>query len=530
MAQSKNFSIFLLKENFNEENALKADHRLGDPVTDAKHLPQGATLYIDEPKEKNPWWKSYWGIQQDLKQTLCGAIVFIPVESHCFAITFGHTYHNLLDESYEYDFGLKTALNCFDPDKLKSTDILQPETSKRSRIQAPIAADLTFFDINRDESIIKKMSGKVLKEYQEIFRNITGANSVKICSKVQADGIAELCKKLLVLYLKDDYKKNFPDIQNIVPVKDPSEISSLNDELIKVFGDAPKELVLTVPEIIEDEPLSISYKVGREKGNIYDDVLIYNYRQELETHGQSDISIETLKKHRLNMQDENGNVKHVFSIYKCLLFDCNMGDEYYHLCEGEWYRIDKEYCSKLNHEIDTYFTQYDILQSCNEKYESGYNDKIATINDGVYCLDMSNIAPPKQTQVEPCDIFCVKDSVNQLIHIKISTKSAPLSHLFNQGLNSVELIRVNSESKGKFMELLRQKNCSDFQDNDKYAVIYGIITTKGVEKKSEALPIFSRISFRRCSRILKSMGIACSIVLIPDKVDRKKLEKETKSK
>ena len=104
MAKSRTFCIYLLKEGFNAGNALKTDHSLGDPA-DASQLPEGATLYVLDKSPSQPWWKAYWGVSQNLRQVLKGAIVFLPIGERCFAITFGHTYHFLKDESYEYDFG-----------------------------------------------------------------------------------------------------------------------------------------------------------------------------------------------------------------------------------------------------------------------------------------------------------------------------------------------------------------------------------------------------------------------------------------
>lgn len=80
----------------------------------------------------------------------------MPVNDNWIALTFGMAYHQLKDESYEYDFGLRTTLNAVDPDKIKSTDIFKLENARRQRIQTPVASNLNLFDFEQDESIIKK--------------------------------------------------------------------------------------------------------------------------------------------------------------------------------------------------------------------------------------------------------------------------------------------------------------------------------------------------------------------------------------
>ena len=107
-------------------------------------------------------------------------------------------------------------------------------------------------------------------------------------------------------------------------------------------------------------------------------------------------------------------------------------------------------------------------------------------------------------------------------HIKISTRSSMLSHLFNQGVNSVTLLRLKEEARTKLKELLHYQNeyvtAIDRQD---FFVVYGIITTKDATNKSRNLPLFSQISLLRIIRELNVMKIGCSICFIPDEVDRR---------
>jgi uncharacterized protein (TIGR04141 family) len=65
------------------------------------------------------------------------------------------THHKIKDNSFEYDFGLRTTLNALDPSKIKSTDILQPESAKRQRVQSPIALSLNFLTLDMTNLLSK---------------------------------------------------------------------------------------------------------------------------------------------------------------------------------------------------------------------------------------------------------------------------------------------------------------------------------------------------------------------------------------
>ena len=181
MSKSRPFSIYLLKTGYDATNSLKENHHLKDTV-DARSAPEGASLFILDSAPTDPWWKHFFGIQQEIKQVSKGALVFLPVRERTFALSFGHVYHKLKDESYEYDFGLRVTLNCVDPNELKSTDTLEPGAARRQRTQVPIGSDLTYFDFYRDSSILKSLTGKVKGQYANLFKHATGSSSLLISS------------------------------------------------------------------------------------------------------------------------------------------------------------------------------------------------------------------------------------------------------------------------------------------------------------------------------------------------------------
>jgi uncharacterized protein (TIGR04141 family) len=524
MAKSRGFSIYLLKDAFNAQNSLKDEHGLELVSEENTNLPEGAIMYIADRPSNEPWWKDYWGISKNLFQVQKGALVFLPVENRWMVLTFGMTYHQLIENCYEYDFGLRSTLNTLDPEKIKSTDVLEPESAKRERIQSPTASNLTFFDIKQDESIVKKLTGAVRLEFQDILTNITGASSLRITSKLKPNEITGLCENLLDIYNRLDYLETFPDIQNILPLKDPDKLLELNQQLIIAFNDAPRELVLSIPEIIDHtNSFVIKYGGVGRSGLEFNDVFIGDYRQYLETLEVERIdNIQDFQKHQMIITDENGIKIHKFSIYKCFLFDCELNGNNYHLCEGEWYQIENNYIEKLKNSLDPYFTEsHDFLTVCNHVREDSYNQAISSSNSKVICLDKMNISPDGQSQIEPCDLISKKANTLEFVHVKISTRSSSLSHLFNQGYNSMAILRMELESRTKLKNLLgNDMSYNTFIDENKFLVVYGIITKKDASKKSMNLPIFSRISLLRVLNGFKLMNIPCLIYFIPDNVDR----------
>jgi uncharacterized protein (TIGR04141 family) len=526
MTKTRSFSIFLLKDAFSAGNALKEDTKLEAGV-DAADLPEGAVLHVMDNQPYTPWWSGYFGIQKPLSQASKGAIVFLQASGRWFALCFGHVSHNLKDESYEYDFGLRVTLNCVDPDKLRSTDILEPSGAKRQRTQLPTAGDLTFFDVDSDSTILKSLTGKVKDAHKDVFKNATGSSNIRISSAIDSAGLIGLCEKLLALYQEETFKTAFPDIQNISPVRDPSVIAQLNANLIGAFQAKDQALALTVPDIVDFGDGLWGSFAGARAGKVYDDIFLDRYYEYLDEAGVdiNTIDIAALKRHELLLTNDDGSViRDRHSIFKSLVFDTtlNGGAESYHLCEGNWYLVDSAYVARLKAYLDP-LCQDTTLPDFNHEDEGAYNIAATAAAVGRICLDKKNISPAGQKQVEPCDIYEVVDDCAVLHCVKISTLSAQLSHLFNQGTNSVNLMRSEPVALANMQALVGDGLPDPEKEalvapitNEKFRVVFGIVTHKDKAAKSDNLPLFSRISLMRCMKEFKRMGIAAEYCFIPD--------------
>lgn len=526
MSKTRTFSIRLLKEGYDETNALKEDHNLGDPTV-AKDLPPSSTLFVLKNRPHAPWWKGYFKINEELNQVQKGAILFLHTNGRHFAITFGHVAHNINNAAYEYDFGLRVVLNCVQPDKLKSTDSLQPSGAKRQRTQLSVGADLTYFDFDKDSTILKSLTGKVKDEHKKLFNHVTGSDNIRVSSAVTPQGLPDLCSKLLELYEDETYKIEFPNIQNISPVKDPEVIDKLNQKMLEAFREKDENLSLIVPELINyHEGFFVCFK-GAGKSLVHEDVFISRYFEYLSLHHKhlEKINCNDLKKHKLIFTDENGNpIGQQHTIFKSLIYDTELDDEKqtYHLCEGNWYLVNNDYIESMNAYLDPFCVASKLIDF-DHKNEGDFNKQAAEYSENLICLDCKSVAPTGQNQVEPCDILEVGDDCVILHHVKISTVSAQLSHLFNQGINSIKLLIGEVVAMEKLGSLVEEEAIPaialKFQEiikKPKFKVVYSIITHKDIDKKSLNLPLFSRISLMRSLKELEIMRVDAEFSFVSD--------------
>ncbi|HIB5333149.1 TPA: TIGR04141 family sporadically distributed protein [Klebsiella quasipneumoniae subsp. similipneumoniae] len=517
--KTRSFSIFLLKAGYNAQNSLKLNHQLIGGFQ-ALNLPQGATLFISDRVRTTPWWVDYFSIGGNLKQENKGALIFLPVRDRCFALTFGHIYHNLLDVSYEYDFGLKVTLNSLEPNELKSADIVDPGASRRKRMQVPVMSDLTYLDFDSNSEILKSLTGKVKPQYIDLFKNATGSTSLKVGLKVEPEQLTGLCDQLLDLYSSDEYLESFPNIQKITPEKDPIKIKRLDDSLLDAFINKNNELALSIPDIVDySDNIYCSFKGRKGISPIYTDISLEEFYDYLGEVDLNTFNIDKIKDFSLNLCNEEGVITKAYNIYRSFIYDIHFDNEevVYHLCEGEWYKVDQEYLQSLKDYIDarcedSQLPPYDhdnIKDDIRNYSEENYNEDVANNSACHICLDQKDISPDGYSQIEPCDLISYQDNYCIFHHIKISSRSSQLSHLFNQGVNSIELLILEKSSKEKLKSLIEEniqgKDLDSFNrviDSGNYKVEFGIITKKPAELKSENLPLFSKISLMRSLRTL----------------------------
>ena len=168
----------------------------------------------------------------------------------------------------------------------------------------------------------------------------------------------------------------------------------------------------------------------------HEDIFITRFYEYLAAHGQSleTLSYEQLCGYGLILADEEGNIHKRYNLVNCLIFDTELDNQtqIFHLTEGKWYRVENSYIAKLTEALDPLWTEIPLAHFTHDS-EGHYNEAIAADDGAFICLDMENIGPPGQTQIEPCDLYSVDGEFAVFHHIKRSTVSAQLSHLFIKG-------------------------------------------------------------------------------------------------
>ncbi|MBT1606148.1 DUF6119 family protein [Curtobacterium flaccumfaciens] len=529
-------SIYLLKPGHSSENSLNEKHGLA-LVSNADAIPPKSELWTAGVHTSTPWWQGYFGLPDPQKSANLGAILFLPCAGRTFALTFGQTAAQLRDDSYEYDFGLKVSLNAVDPDKLKSTDTSEPGAGRRQRTQTGADSAITFFDFDSDSSVMKSITGKAKTEYEHLVRHVTGATNLRIGTSVRSEGLVGLCMKLLELYESTDYRASFPDIENLQPVRDPGLISLL-DEGIDLFKENPAPFLM-LPEVTEYNEEAYFRYSGVGSNDLHGELNISDLTTHLVAGEVKTLGPEDLRRIRVMVTDGNGSVRKSYALYRCLnVENTSTNGSVYILHDGSWYAARQTFVDEMRAAIRTAI-RVSSLPAFNDARESEYNSRVAdglsTIN-----LDMTNIAGPGRTALEPADLLRIENGSVNLYHVKVSTRSSDLSHLFNQGLNSAQLLLSEESAAGRLQAAAADRSeppivdISSFLETPNIVVRYVVVSRQEPSEGEIQLPFFSQITFWRVLRAFKMLRITATLELVkndrPRKPSKPKERKERSDK
>ena len=426
--KTQKLSIRLLKTDIEPEDSLRS----GDELKDWPRV-EGAKILLGKMGGTGPpKWADFLDLDDEEKGELRNrttyGIVFIPIRNRWFAVSFGMGHVKLDPIKFEQNFGLRIALNTVDPDQIRSMDIRTPdENSLTRRSQTSRGSDQTAFNIDINCDIVCTLAG--IPRSDELGSSVAGKDSLTVHRKTVVGDLPQICSEAHDHWEKQDYKKNFGWIDQVLHIRDKNLIKELDSQLVDVInetisGSQAGNLHFAFPVIYDPEKKNcIKYK-GFRSSNVYPDLNVSEYFEALREEGVTEFLPRYLISHTVHEVDDDGrDCGDKWKIRECIHFEVVLDERTYVLSGGVWYEID----SDLAGAVKDFFEQMeriDLPAAKADENETEYNRRVAAAdNNRLLCLDRKLIRPTNATSnIEVCD-FISRD--NELIHVKNKTSSFP---------------------------------------------------------------------------------------------------------
>lgn len=537
----KTFNLFLGKENVQEFSELLSDsarEKIGTPaarVYENIDFAEQATLHIFSNRPSKPPWarrlESTFDLQINTRsQSACGVLLFVQ-DGRFFASTFSFGWMYLEERALVRDFGLRTAINALDNEKLKRLERTNLSDALRDSALSPFQRDFNSFGVDDALELIRSLSGKTIDGIDA--SSIAGSSSLKWTSERELEELDQTASDALELFLSNTYQNTPFAIMDILrPVVDLDLIDELNHEIADHLRRRSGNFELGMPIPVGDEDVSYWFQ-GLSGRRSYEDLVIDNYLNLIEENLEN-LSIQMLKDQRIVARVHSVDNQSIStSLHTALVGSVSYNNILYAINEGLWYQVEQQFKDSVDELFrqvvqDWQYEPKPFIRRASPngqkmfyEREEHYNTRIAN-ELGFHCLDGKLVSNPNfvRSQIEVCDLLDLEGK--RLIHVKKnSRKSSVLSHLFKQGSNSAQNLKHFGSFKREIRSMLAREFDNDvavqFENADandqNWSIEYWIADSVRADGGFN-IPFFSKITFRDEVRKLRGMEYDVAIRFI----------------
>jgi uncharacterized protein (TIGR04141 family) len=436
MASPVSLSIFLLRQGRESDY----DSGIGDSRASRVELRSLNGYFSPVPAElRTPRWVSAINsilaspTTSNLQSQSPAGLLLIRRGTRTFILTFGHAWMKLQLDWLERDFGRRVALNLIGESDI--VEIRAEQVFARWHLaseRAPRATSVDEFGVEFDRDLVAVVEGK---SSDPIFGKIVRGGTSLRCTSDFAT-LPDILDRSLIQFASTEYKKRWPDIDNLSPVTDLTTIAALEQQLDSdlAAGRGSKRVVLSSPSQRSGEALAAaSYVVGRlSKNPASTPYLTFAGWEGYAKRSKIPISVDSAKKTRVHLLDENAVETAECSAFDCFGYEASLNNQPHILSSGVWYEAVPAFVSKIDRSVTSLPAPTTKLLPWNGTDEEGvYNLGCATHNSTLLHFDAKNVwYGGGGSRFEFCDLMHLPSKT--LFFAKNPLRSAHMSHLVEQ--------------------------------------------------------------------------------------------------
>jgi uncharacterized protein (TIGR04141 family) len=455
-----------------------------------------------------------------------GAVLLVRVHGRVFAITFGTGFHAIDEALKEPDFGLLVAANSIDPDQVMLADSRGMGKGRRNAMsRLPTPNDMFALGLLTDEEWIRRFGGVV--ELPGFARTASGADSLSLAiDQFSLVRLPETLGRALERWQADDYKTRFPFLTYFRRVSDKELVAELDEMVADLVRARDPDVGFALPD--EYHLTADWYHVSRRRRyrDLYELLTDEVYGAIDEVDGWAD-PLDTVKVEAYDMNGDTVSSQRSLRSFAVATVERVAGavKQQYTLTAGVWFRVDQAYVEQVDRFLankvvdltaelglpvwDEDFLEQNVEGSYGEqRYNNYVGDEL-----GHLVLDRKLYRGSAGERVEVCDLLTRS---KQLVCVKRMDGSDKLSHLFQQGSVSAQLVMANDDYRDNLMTKLHELDpTAEFGNARDWTVVYAIATSRPGDLK-DIMYFFSRAALKMHAEAIISRGFNVAVV----KIDR----------
>jgi uncharacterized protein (TIGR04141 family) len=476
----------------------------------------------------------------NLPYTECrsGGVLLLGVGETAYAMSYGTGHLLVPDELKDQRFGLRFLIRRLDSDQVQ--DLVRRRPNARGRTDStlvPAGAPVWTLGIAENVEIIRRIGGRA-KDLKITFSskdnrpvNVEGSVGLRTRFGVEPSALITDIRECERVCVEEEPDPALEFVEYIQPVADPVTTSELDGELEELLAgnaDAEGHLIPVVPTSVLEyfsQARSFTIRIGHARTTAVPSLELEGFLRRTRPQ-RSGERVKTLRRGHvyLNTDDDGDEVLDQARADKWLEASVSIGSRRFFMMDGDWFEIGADYVRASRAAITRLFPAAPTIDLPpwylpKGKTEYDYNSHVAARWKGLYlCLDRNQaVRDPlgARSSLEICDLL---GPDNELIHVKRAKGSAPLSHLFSQGLVSAQsLVAGPARVLERFVATVAALPSGralppDFRPKK---VVFAILMENGKQLTPDTLFPFSQATLAHAARLLGSYGIDVEVVGIP---------------
>jgi uncharacterized protein (TIGR04141 family) len=451
-----------------------------------------------------------------------GGVLLVAVDGEVYGITYGAGRWLLPEEYKDPRFGLRYAIRQLDPKKINR--LVQRFPASRGRqdsVLVPEGLPIWCYGLEAYAGIVGHLGGQ-LKTTDLTFgasrrwaARIDGSARLNLSLGVEPAALIADIRSIAAICRNRAPDPALESIENIVPVTNRTLVDDLDADLDVLLGwpheDAAEFLSAVVPIAVLDDFLasqSMVIRIGSTPIQAdhldLEDIL---RRTRYQPDGKRLTALRAGHIHLFADSDADqplGSVRALNWVEATL----TRGSRRFFLADGKWYEIGAGYIDAIRQQVEQLLSvapSLDLPAWDTEHDERRYNQHVQDVRAGYVNLDRDLVRAGlhEHTGFEACDLL---GPDNELIHVKRAKGSAPLSHLFSQGLVSMQTLANSPDARAEFVAKVRDhpKGRALPADFMPKKVIFGIMVKDGAPLTTDTIFPFSQVTLAHTASELQA--------------------------
>ncbi|MGW4395727.1 DUF6119 family protein [Amycolatopsis nivea] len=468
----------------------------------------------------------------NLTSQIASAALLVNVDEETYALTYGMGRVYIDPLRIEANFGIRFAVRALNPEKIREvTRNVLNERARIDRNSVPGGQDIDQYFIEEYGEIVSRLVGECTDENFTFIKKgsskftLRATDSLNIpVAKDPEELVSDLRSITKILKTESPVPSlEFVDQLREVKTKDPS-YARLEEKLSEAFSPGSSTpLSLAYPRDADQDTIEAqSYRIKMRGSNRdpIDELELNSIIRPLERLSASE-RIPALKAGYIQaFGDESGTdpVSGDISCAKWIACDVSLDSRQYFFHAGSWFEVGQQYTRYLNKRVEKILSIPTNLElpvwPKSIRTEGEYSTSVADNDNSFTRLDTRRVSSTLHKKgIEPCDLVGPN---GELIHIKPADRSAPLSHLFNQGSVSAELFHFDAEARSAFIEKVKKHGGGrDLGQDWRPTQVIFALASEDDRTSPDSLFTFAKVALARCyERICDTLQIKVSVIHI----------------